>query len=114
MNFDEARVSQFPEDTEHIPLTLGRFDAVLGDDGVADSGDGGRSGDQSPDTGPYRIESVICAGLQVEDGGFAAEVAGNLVGGDLHYGSESHGTSGSDFTTFATDEHGWSQISDLD
>jgi hypothetical protein len=44
-----------------------------------------RLDDQAPDGGPDRIEPEIGPTLEVENGGFAFEVAGNLISGSDYY-----------------------------
>jgi hypothetical protein len=89
-DFDKASGGEFIEEVAEVALATIGLDVVLGEEGIADLGEGFGGPEEVPDAGADGVEAVVDGGFEVEDGGLAAEVAGDLVGGDDKSGIVRH------------------------
>ena len=88
--FDKTSRGKFFEELEKVQLTTLRLDLKAAQHGVPNISHGTRLLNQFPHYGTYGVEGIVDAGVEVEDGGFPAEIAGDLVGGGVNDGVQSH------------------------
>lgn len=77
----QAVSMEIAEQLQQIAAASFGFDIVEREDRVANLYHPARLRNQAPYGGAHRIESEIGPALEVENGGFAIEVAGNLISG---------------------------------
>ena len=84
-NLYQAVGMEVAEQLQQVAAASFGFDVVTLEDRVANLDHPARLRNQAPYGGAYRIESEIGAALEVENCGFALEIAGNLISGCDYY-----------------------------
>ena len=84
-NLYQAVSMEIAEQLQQVAAASFGFDIVALEDRVANLDHPARLRNQAPYGGAYRIESEIGAAFEIENGGFALEIAGNLVSGCDYY-----------------------------
>jgi hypothetical protein len=70
--FDKALGGEFFEEVAEVALAGFGVDFILGEDGIADLGEGFGGPEEVPDAGADGVEAVVDGAFEVEDGGLAA------------------------------------------